>query len=521
VTERSGLRVALVHDWLTGMRGGEKVLDALCEIFPAAPLYTLVRVPGSVSARIEARPIHTSFVQHLPRPGRLYRHYLPLYPIAVELWDFSSYDLVISSSHCAVKSVKVPQTTVHVCYCHSPMRYAWDQFEAYFGPAQVGELKSRLMRPIMRQMARWDRATASRVDRFLANSQYVAGRIDRYYNRRSAVVHPPVDTDFYTLGSRSSSRGFLIVSALVPYKRLDLAIDACRRVGVPLTIIGTGPEEARLRALAGPDVRFLGWLPDEEIRTHYRLATATLLPGTEDFGIVPVESQACGTPVVALDAGGARETVTDGQTGVLVPEPTAEAFAAGLNRAMQIPFDPSAARTNALRFSKQQFVASIKAALDDAIAEKSGGRGVELDAASTPQAAGGAHDPVPKAAPLVEPDAARMPPAAGRADHAASKAPPVIEFDAAGMPPGVDRADHTASKAPPFVEFDAARMPPGVGRADHTASKAPPIVESDAARMPPGVGRADHTASKAPPIVEFDAARMPQPPVKADREKKK
>jgi glycosyltransferase involved in cell wall biosynthesis len=403
VTGRDNLRVALVHDWLTGMRGGEKVLDALCEMFPAAPLYTLVRVPGSVSARIEARPIHTSFVQHLPRPASFYRHYLPLYPLAVELWDFSSYDLVISSSHCAVKSVKVPQRTVHVCYCHSPMRYAWDQFEAYFGPAQIGELKSRLMRPIMREMARWDRLTASRVDRFLANSQYVAGRIGRYYNRRSAVVHPPVDTDFYTPESRSSSAGFLIVSALVPYKRLDVAIEACRRVNVPLTIIGTGPEEARLRAQAGPDVRFLGWLRDEEIRTHYRSAAATLLPGTEDFGIVPVESQACGTPVVALDDGGARETVIDGKTGILVPEPTAEAFASALNRALDSSFDLAAARANALRFSKQQFMASIRTALDEAIAEKSAG--------------GRADDAAPHGPPLVDFDAARVPPPSVKADR--------------------------------------------------------------------------------------------------------
>jgi glycosyltransferase involved in cell wall biosynthesis len=363
-------RVALVHDWLTGMRGGEKVLDALCEIFPGAPLYTLVRVPGSVTPRIEARTIHTSFVQQLPRPGRFYRHYLPLYPLAVELFDFSGYDLVISSSHCAVKSVKVPASAVHVCYCHSPMRYAWDQFDAYFGPAQVGKLTSRLMRPVMRQMARWDRATAGRVDRFLANSQYVAGRIGRYYNRRSTIVYPPVDTDFYTPDSHSSSRGFLIVSALVPYKRLEVAIEACRRASVPLTIVGTGPEEARLRALAGPAVEFLGWQSDEQIRALYRSSAATLLPGTEDFGIVPVESQACGTPVVALNDGGARETVSDGSTGVLVDRPTVEAFADGLNRLLATPLDPAAARANALRFSRQQFIASFKQALDDAVQEK-------------------------------------------------------------------------------------------------------------------------------------------------------
>jgi glycosyltransferase involved in cell wall biosynthesis len=343
------------------------------------------------------------------------------------MWDFSSYDLVISSSHCAVKSVKVPPATVHVCYCHSPMRYAWDQFEAYFGPAQIGELKSRLMRPIMRRMARWDRLTASRVDRFLANSQYVAGRIGRYYNRRSAVVHPPVDTDFYTPESRSSSGGFLIVSALVPYKRVDVAIEACRRVRVPLTIIGTGPEEPRLRALAGPDVRFLGWLGDEEIRTEYRSAIATLLPGTEDFGIVPVESQACGTPVVALDDGGARETVIEGKTGILVPEPTAEAFASALNRAMESPFDPAAARANALRFSKQQFMASITTALNEAIAKKS--------------AAGRADDPAPNDPPLVGSEAARLPHATGRAENAAANEPPLVDFEAARLPPKSVKAD--------------------------------------------------------------------------------
>jgi len=252
------------------------------------------------------------------------------------------------------------------------MRYAWDQFDAYFGPAQVGQVGSLLMRPVMGALASWDRATAGRVDCFLANSQYVAGRIGRYYNRRSTIVYPPVDTDYYTPGSRSSSRSFLIVSALVPYKRLDLAIEACRRLSAPLTIVGTGPEEARLRAMAGPDVRFLGWQSDEQVRELYRSASATILPGTEDFGIVPVESQACGTPVVALDDGGARETVVEGETGVLVAEPAVDAFAEGLGRALRTTFDPEAARRNALRFSRQQFMTSFRRALDEAIAEKGG-----------------------------------------------------------------------------------------------------------------------------------------------------
>jgi glycosyltransferase involved in cell wall biosynthesis len=367
-------RVALVHDWLTGMRGGEKVLDAICELFPDAPLYTLVHVKGSVSPRIEARRITASLAQSLPRARRLYRHFLPLYPGLVEAFDLDAYDLVISSSHCAVKSVVAPRA-VHVCYCHSPMRYAWDQFDEYFGPRQVGGAVSRALRPVMAAMARWDAATAHRPDRFLANSQYVAGRIGRYYNRRSIVVYPPVQTDFYRpsaagAGDPPQPPHFVIVSALVPYKRVDVAIQACRKVGVPLRIAGDGPELPRLQALGGGDVEFLGWRSDEEIRELYRNATAVLLPGVEDFGMVPVEAQACGTPVVALDAGGARETVIDGHTGVLAGDRSVDAFADALTRVREMTFDREALRANALRFSRERFLADFSATVEEAMAEK-------------------------------------------------------------------------------------------------------------------------------------------------------
>ena len=197
-TADNGLRqrVAIVHDWLTGMRGGEKVLEAICEIYPDATLHTLVRVEGAVSATIERHAIKTSIVQRFPRAARLYRHYLPFFPTAVELIDLDDYDLVISSSHCAVKSVIRSGRALHVCYCHSPMRYAWDQFDAYFGPDQVGPVRSRVLRPVMAGLARWDAATAGRVDAFLANSQYVARRIRRYDNRGSTVVYPPIDTEY-------------------------------------------------------------------------------------------------------------------------------------------------------------------------------------------------------------------------------------------------------------------------------------------------------------------------------------
>jgi glycosyltransferase involved in cell wall biosynthesis len=361
-----------VHDWLTAMRGGEKVLDAICEVYPDATLYTLVRIRGRVSARIERQAVRTSFVQAVPRSGRIYRNLLPIFPAAVEMFDLDDYDLVISSSHCAVKSVIRSGRAVHVCYCHSPMRYAWDQFPAYFAAHQVGELRSRVLRPVMAGLARWDAATATRVDRFLANSQYVAGRIHRYYNRRSTVVYPPVDTSFYTPDALEGTAhaGFLVVSALVPYKRVDLAIEACRRAGARLTVVGRGPELERLQRLGGPDVEFTGWLADEEIRQLYRRSSAVLLPGIEDFGMVPVEAQACGTPVVALAAGGATETILDGVTGVLVETPSAEAFAAGLERVTSLRRDTRAIRANAERFSRERFMTAFTKAVDDAIAER-------------------------------------------------------------------------------------------------------------------------------------------------------
>jgi glycosyltransferase involved in cell wall biosynthesis len=364
-------RVALVHDWLTGMRGGEKVLDAICELYPDAPLYSLIHVKGSVSERIERRAIRTSIAQRFPAAARLYRQYLPLFPMAVEMFDLDAYDLVISTSHCAVKSIVRPGNAVHVTYCHSPMRYAWDQFEAYFGAAQVGPVRHRLLRPIMAGLARWDRATAGRVDRYVANSHYVAGRIRRYYNRGSTVVYPPVDTGFYRLPDdrRQPRSGFLVVSALVPYKRLDIAIDACRRTGVPLSIVGTGPERTRLEATAGGNVTFLGWQSNEQIRELYQRSAAVLLPGVEDFGMVPVEGQACGCPVVALRQGGASETVVHEETGILVDDLSGSAFAEALTRSQTMPWNPDRLRAQAESFSRERFLVQFRAVVDEATAD--------------------------------------------------------------------------------------------------------------------------------------------------------
>jgi glycosyltransferase involved in cell wall biosynthesis len=286
------MRVALVHDWLTGMRGGEKVLYALCERYPEADIFTLVHRRGSVSPTIERHRIRTSFLQQLPFGTTRYRQYLPLMPYAIEQFDLDGYDLVVSASHCVAKSAVVPGRARHLCYCFSPMRYAWDQFDAYFGPSRVGAFASRTVyRPILARLARWDARTAARVHRFVAISEHVAARIRRYYNREATVVYPPVDTAFYRPSDVQPGRHLLIVSALVPYKRIDLAISACQRVGLPLRIVGTGPERDALERQAGASATFLGWLSDEAIREEYRQAQAVLLPGEEDFGIVPVEAQ--------------------------------------------------------------------------------------------------------------------------------------------------------------------------------------------------------------------------------------
>jgi glycosyltransferase involved in cell wall biosynthesis len=377
------VKVALIHDWLTGMRGGERALLAFCEMFPDADLFTLVRVPGATDPIIERRRVRTSPIQWLPWPGRLYRHYLPLFPIAIEQFDLDGYDLVLSTSHCAAKSVVVPGHTRHLCYCLTPMRYAWDQFDAYFGPDRVGPRVSRLMRPVMAAMARWDRATERRVHRYLAISQYVARRISLYYNRQSSIVYPPVETTFYTPApsgthwgpavNEGHAAGMLVVSALVPYKRVDLAIAAAKRAQLPLTIVGDGPERAALEAAAGDGVRFLGWCTNEEIRDLYRSSLATILPGEEDFGIVPLEAQACGRPVVALGRGGALETVIDGETGILV-EPGETALAQGLERAAGLTWDSGRIRQHAERFSRDRFVREIEHAIDETMAVPAGHR---------------------------------------------------------------------------------------------------------------------------------------------------
>jgi len=355
------VRVALVHDWLTGMRGGERCLEVFCELFPDAPLFTLLHVPGSVSPTIETRRITTSFLQRLPGAEVRYRSLLPLFPWAIQGFDLRSYDLVLSASHCVAKGVRVPSQTLHFCFCFTPMRYVWDRYDDYFGE-RAGLGVRLLMPPVAAALRRWDRTTAARVHHFAAISRFVAERIECCYGRHAEVIYPPVDIRRFRL-AEEPGEFYLVVSALTPYKRVDLAVEATNRLGLHLVVVGSGPEEARLRALAGPTVEFLGWRSDEEVAELYARCRALLFPPVEDFGIVPLEAMASGRPVIAHGRGGARETVVpldggpEAPTGILFPEQTVESLVETIRgfEANAYRFDPKALRAHAEAFDRPLF----------------------------------------------------------------------------------------------------------------------------------------------------------------------
>ena len=358
----ASLRVALVHDWLTGMRGGEKTLEALCELFPNAPLWTLLCYPDSVSSIITSRRITSSWLQHLPLVRSKYRHYLPLFPLFAESTQVGpeDADVVISTSHAVAKAMvrRRGRKPLHICYIHTPMRYAWDRFDDYFGPEQVGSFLSRfLFRPVVKMLQKYDVATIDRVDIFCTNSSFVAERVKRIYGRDAKVIYGPVDVSRWERVVRRPEDWYLMVSALAPYKRVDHAIQACASLGRGLKIVGSGPEEGRLRALArslGADVEFLGFVSDDELARYYARGRALLFPGVEDMGLVPLEAIAAGCPVVALAQGGVLDTMTSA-TAVLYQTPTAEGLSEAILECEARVFDREVLRRRAQEFSKDKF----------------------------------------------------------------------------------------------------------------------------------------------------------------------
>ncbi|MFV1975891.1 MAG: glycosyltransferase [Candidatus Scalindua sp.] len=302
------MKVALVHDWLTGMRGGEKVLEVFCELFPDAHLYTLLHNKGGLSNTIEAMDIRTSFIQKLPLIKKKYRHLLPIFPTAIERFDLRGYDLVLSSSHCVAKGVRTDADTLHICYCFTPMRYIWDLHNLYFGKQRAGMITRIASSLVLQYLRKWDVTSSKRVDKFVAISRYIAERIKKNYGRDSDLIYPPVDCSYFKPGL-SHDDYYLMVSPLAPNKRVDIAVKAFNSNGLPLIVIGSGQEEKKLEKMAGKNIKLLGWQPDEIVREHYVNCKALIFPGVEDFGIVPLEAQACGKPVIAYGEGGALETI--------------------------------------------------------------------------------------------------------------------------------------------------------------------------------------------------------------------
>ncbi|HEV2581862.1 MAG TPA: glycosyltransferase [Ktedonobacteraceae bacterium] len=349
------MKVALVHDYLNQMGGAERVVLAFHEMFPDAPLYTSIYDPNRVDAAFRNIDIRTSFMQKLPLVKKHHQPFLPLYPFAMERLDLRGYDLILSSSSAFGKGVIVKPGTMHICYCHTPMRWCWN-YDEYIEREGLGRLPRAVLPFIITGLRVWDQTTAMRVDHFIANSPVVAERIAKYYRRESVVIPPPVEASRFLFDPTTQPEDyFLIVSRLMPYKRIDLAIQACNALQLPLVIIGGGRDEARLKRLAGPTIRFMGRLSDDEVLHYYAHCRAFILPGEEDFGITPLEAQASGRPVIAYGAGGALASVVDGVTGRFFAAQTPESLSSALTDFDERDYDPQTIRNHALEFDKPRF----------------------------------------------------------------------------------------------------------------------------------------------------------------------
>ena len=349
------MKVALVHDYLNQMGGAERVVMAFHQIFPDAPIYTSIYDPQRVDPAFQEMDIRTSFMQKFPLVTRHHQPYLPFYPFAMESLDLRDFELVLSSSSAFGKGVITRPGTMHICYCHTPMRWCWN-YREYVEREQLGGMARRVLPFLITGLRMWDQVSAMRVDHFIANSPVVAERIQKYYRRDAVVIPPPVEVSRFSFDPDIEVEDyFLIISRLIPYKRIDLAIEACNRLRLPLVIIGDGRDLERLKRLAGPTIRFLGRLSDQEVLHYYARCRALLFPGEEDFGITPLEAQACGRPVIAYGSGGALASVVEGITGVFFYEQTVDSLATALASFDERRYEPQTIRSHALEFDMPRF----------------------------------------------------------------------------------------------------------------------------------------------------------------------
>jgi glycosyltransferase involved in cell wall biosynthesis len=352
------MKLAIVHDFLTQMGGAEQVVKIFREIYPDAPIYTSVYVPSAVCPSFQTADIRTSFMQKLPMIKKHARRYLPLYPYAFELFDFSEYDVVLSSSSSFAKGVITPPSTCHICYCYTPMRFAWN-YNTYIEQEPISKLTKLCLPYIIHRLRRWDEITANRVDYFIAISGEIRRRIRKYYRRDAVIIHPPVDTSKFKVSEQDEGY-FLVLSRLLPYKRIDIAIEAFNNLRLPLKIVGTGRDLPRLQKMAGPTIEFLGRLPDEEMHKCLQGCRALIFPGLEDFGLAPLEAMACGKPVIAYAGGGALETVKEGVTGCFFYEQNPDSLVGAVASFDPAKFDPWEIRRHAELFDVSVFKEQIQ-----------------------------------------------------------------------------------------------------------------------------------------------------------------
>ncbi|MDD5354417.1 MAG: glycosyltransferase [bacterium] len=356
------LKIAIVHDYLNQYGGAERVVEALHELYPEAPIYTAIYLPEQMPDSFRKMDIHTSFMQKFPWLKKHFKKYLVFYPWAIESFDFTGYDLILSSSSAWAKGVKHAPKILHVCYCYTPMRWVWS-YEKYVEREHIPPWAELGLKRCIHYLKRWDLRTNNRVDKFIAISNLIRDRIKRCYGLDSAVIYPPVETARFKIALRLKDY-FLLVSRLNPYKRVDIVVEAFNQLGLPLVIIGEGPDKKNLQQMARSNIQFLGRVSDEVISEHCSQCQAFIFPGEEDFGIAPVEAMAAGRPVIAFAAGGALETVVDGQTGVFFSEQTPASLIKAVEQFRQLKFNPDIIRAQALKFDKEIFKKSIKAYID-------------------------------------------------------------------------------------------------------------------------------------------------------------